>query len=128
MVTSCLANKPYLVALNLSHNRIEDLDRRVVLSSPNIGSLDLSHNFLEDCSSLSVCKKLVSLSVAFNRVPTTDSLASLRTCKLLRVLDISGNPLTESNFDIGNLIKTLGSPAIDISSLNLFRYWHSSTG
>lgn len=116
MVSSSIANKPNLIYLNLSHNRLEKLDRRIFWTVPNMEELNLSHNLLSGgTESLSSCRKLARLDLSANKIPTLGILAPLRLVRSLNTLAIGGNPLLSKPIDLDQLVATVGCSLVSLA-------------
>lgn len=116
MVSSSIANKPNLVSLNLSHNRLERLDRRIFWTTPNLERLDLSDNALEGgLESLGACRKLAFVSVAGNRLASVASLAPLKLLKRLQTADVGRNPFLLRPLDLDALVAAVGCRDVRLS-------------
>lgn len=110
MVSSSVANKPNLVSLNLSHNRLERIDRRIFWTTPNLEVLDLSYNLLSNGleALVSTCKSLRDLNLAHNRFEKLEHFKNFRFLKKLKQLELGNNPFLEKKLDLDVLLQTIG--------------------
>eukprot|EP01033_Poteriospumella_lacustris_P010795 gene10795-7684_t len=79
----------HVQALNLSHNRIEQLPRSI---PPKVIGLNLSFNVLTTMRGAKALVNLIELNVSHNNIT---SLVELSACFGLQYLDVSDNHLTE---------------------------------
>ncbi|XP_070564899.1 dynein axonemal assembly factor 1-like [Ptychodera flava] len=106
-----------LKCLYLQQNVIEKIENLEALE--DLDTLNLSHNIIRNIDNLSCLKKLNTLNIAHNRLDSYASLAHLRECENLSVLDLSHNKLEDPNIiDVFAEMKTLrvlslmGNPVI----------------
>nr|CCA16172.1 conserved hypothetical protein [Albugo laibachii Nc14] len=88
-----LPKLPALGSLILSHNRISELDIRVMLRLPNLIKLSLSHNQLAEIPDLSALPHLVELRLSHNKIQQVPSTLANNTC--LKLLDIGHNAIDD---------------------------------
>ncbi|KAK5612879.1 Leucine-rich repeats and immunoglobulin-like domains protein 3 [Crenichthys baileyi] len=101
----------WTLELDLSHNRLQVLDRNLFSKLLNLNELKLNHNKLEAIPDLGPCaSNITTLILANNRI-TRISEEQLRPFTSLETLDLSNNKIAE--------IKTRSFPALPLKNLFL---------
>lgn len=127
-ITILSKSKDNLKKLNLSNNRIENID--ALNGCVLIAELDISHNSIETLDSLSALTAIISINVSYNRI--TD-VTGLKSSKKLIDVDLSNNMISDisslsfdsSAYSISldvsyNTIASLAVPNIRYKYLSLF--------
>lgn len=84
---------PCLTQLFVNHNELTSLDAEAMAWLPLLRVLQAEGNKLVDISGLARCTRLESARLSHNRLATLEALLPLTSCRRLRVLDLSGNPV-----------------------------------
>lgn len=94
---SSLDGSPFLQALDLAGNKIVRVHGLETLARLTL--LDLSSNQLTSLAGLEQCDSLMDLVVADNLIASTDEAVHLGSLRLLRTLDLAGNPAADGGAD-----------------------------
>jgi len=100
--------------LNLNYNRLTYIPE--LACSSTLKELCLTHNKLPHVSNLNRLTELSLLDVSFNQLNSYEDLSNLSLNKKLKVLNLTGNPITTRAFYKG----TLSSILSHISGLDVF--------
>ena len=124
MVSSSISYKPLLNSLNLSHNRLETLDKKIFWSTPNLETLDLSYNLLSGGldAITNTCSRLYFLQLSSNNFETADTFKALKNLKSLKYLELGDNPFLQKKVDLDSLINIVGCKNIRLCKFYLTRY------
>jgi len=110
--------------VDLAHNKLRELDKKLFWESPLIEEVDVSHNLIEkDLDCFITCKRLKKLDISHNQISSLQSLQPLRFCKRLEVLAIGKNPALELGVDTKAIIIAAGGHNLRIGKLSFTKSW-----
>lgn len=116
-ISSCLAKKPFLRELNLSHNRITRIGA-VGKELSGLVVLKADHNLL--AGKLAGFEGMTCLREAWlghNQVESASDLEPLYECSKLQILDLSENPLIGNGRSLSEAIDKIGNRGMTVCRL-----------
>ncbi|KPI90193.1 hypothetical protein ABL78_0711 [Leptomonas seymouri] len=84
---------PCLSRLFINHNELTSLDEETMAWFPLLRVLQAEGNKLASISGLQHCSRLETLKLSHNLLSSTEALLPLVSCRRLKTVDLSGNPL-----------------------------------